>query len=110
MEDAAFVCDRLSAAVPGLKQRLKKLLAAEEDARRWVAYEEAEAERDKLAAELADIYPAFEQKLADLLPRIAEQAGARSGLSAIGTRLGHPMTCVHRQSGYAQGWAPAYSR
>ena len=29
------------------------------------------AERDKLAAELADIYPAFAQMLADLLSRIA---------------------------------------
>jgi hypothetical protein len=49
--------------------------AEEEDQRRWVAYEKAEAERDKLAAELADIYPAFAQKLADLLPRIAANDG-----------------------------------
>ena len=70
MEDAAFARDRLSVAVPRLQQRLKQLLAAEEDARRRVAYDRAKAERDKLAAELAEIYPAFERQLGDLLPRI----------------------------------------
>ena len=50
MEDAAFARDRLSTAVPRLQQRREDLLAAEEDARRWVAYGEAKTERDKLAA------------------------------------------------------------
>jgi hypothetical protein len=58
MEDAAFARDRLSAAVPRLQGR------------RWIAYEKVKAERDKLAAELADVYPAVEHKLADLLARI----------------------------------------
>jgi hypothetical protein len=43
----------------------------EENARRQVAYDKAEAVRDGLAGELADLYPAFAQKLAELLPRIA---------------------------------------
>jgi hypothetical protein len=46
------------------------LRAAEEDARRWDAYRKAEAERDKLAAELAEVYPVFAERLAELLPRI----------------------------------------
>jgi len=36
-----------------------------------VRYEKAKAERDKLAAELADVYPGIEAKLGELLPRIA---------------------------------------
>jgi hypothetical protein len=70
MEDAAFARDRLSAAVPRLQGRREELLEAEEQARRWIAYEKVKAERDKLAAELADVYPAVEHKLADLLARI----------------------------------------
>jgi hypothetical protein len=46
------------------------LLAAEEDARRRATYERVKAERDKLAAELAELYPAIEDKLAELLERI----------------------------------------
>jgi hypothetical protein len=71
MEDAAFARDRLQAALPRLQERLKELRAAEEDARRWVAYKKAEAERDKLAEELARVYPPIAEKLADLLTRIA---------------------------------------
>jgi chromosome segregation ATPase len=70
MEDAAFRRDRLQTAVAKLRERLEEVKAQEEDQRRWVAYEKVKAERDKLTAELTDIYPAFEQKLADLLPRI----------------------------------------
>jgi hypothetical protein len=43
---------------------------AEKQARWRVEYEKVKAERDKLAAELANIYPAFADKVADLLPRI----------------------------------------
>ena len=43
--------------MPRLQERLKDLRAAEEDARRWVAYNKAKAERDKLAEELARVYP-----------------------------------------------------
>jgi hypothetical protein len=38
----------------------------EEDQRRRLAYERVKAERDKLAAELADIYPGIEQKFGEL--------------------------------------------
>jgi hypothetical protein len=41
------------------------------DQRRQVVYERVKTEGDKLAAELAGIYPVFAEKLADLLPRIA---------------------------------------
>jgi hypothetical protein len=67
-----FDATRLSAAVPRLQERLKELRAAEEDARRWVAYEKAEAERNKLAEELARVYPALSKQLADLVARLAE--------------------------------------
>ena len=71
MEDAAFRCDRLQTAVTRLRERLEQVKAQEEDQQRQLVYERVKAERDKLAAELAEIYPAFADKLADLLPRIA---------------------------------------
>jgi hypothetical protein len=49
----------LSTALSRLQQRLEQLRAAEEDARCRAAYEKAKAERDQLAAELAELYPAF---------------------------------------------------
>ena len=70
MEDARFRQKRLSNAVIKLDERLAQVLAEEEDQRRQIAYDEAQVERDKLAAELTDIYPAFAQRLAELLPRI----------------------------------------
>lgn len=71
MEDAAFRRERLQVAVKKLRERLQQLRAQEEDHRRWVAYNKAKAKRDELAAELADIYPAFAHRLAQLLSRIA---------------------------------------
>ena len=71
MEDAAFRCDRLQTAVTRLRERLEEVKAQEEDQQRQLVYERVKAERDKLAAELSEIYPAFANKLADLLPRIA---------------------------------------
>lgn len=71
MEDSAFRRDRLQTAVTRLQDRLWEVKAQEENQRRWIAYEKARAERDKLAAELQAIYPLFEAQLRDLLPRIA---------------------------------------
>jgi hypothetical protein len=71
MEDAAFRCHRLQAAVTRLRERLEQLKAQEEDQRRQLVYDRVKAERDKLAAELAEIYPPFAHKLAELLPWIA---------------------------------------
>jgi len=70
MEDAAFRRDRMQTAVIKLGERLRELKAQEEDQRRWAAYERARAERDKLAAELKEVYPTFAARLADVLARI----------------------------------------
>ena len=70
MDDAAFKRDRLQAALGKLRERLAQLKDQEENARRQVAYDKAEAVRDELAKELADLYPAFAQKLAELLARV----------------------------------------
>jgi hypothetical protein len=72
MDDAAFRRERLQTAVTRLQDRLKEVAAQEEDARRRGVYEKAKTERDKLAEEMEAIYPVFEAKLRDLLPRIAE--------------------------------------
>lgn len=47
------------------------MLASEDDERRWSAYDEAKAERDKLAEELARVYPPIAEQLAELLARMA---------------------------------------
>jgi hypothetical protein len=70
-DDAAFARDRLTAALPRLHQRFKELTAAEENVRRWTAYDEAKAERDKLAEELARTYPPLAEQLAELAARMA---------------------------------------
>lgn len=70
MEDCAFKRERMQVAVIKLGERLRELKAQEEDRRRRLAYEKAKAERDKLAAELKDLYPAAAASLADLAARI----------------------------------------
>jgi len=70
MEDAAFRRDRMQVAVAKLGERLNDLKAHEENERRWASYEKAKAERDKLVAELKQIYPVFSARLADLMGRI----------------------------------------
>jgi hypothetical protein len=62
--------ERLQATVSRLRERLTEVQAAEEDDRRRAAYEEARAERDELAAELARVYPSLAAQLADLLGRL----------------------------------------
>jgi len=62
--------ERLQAVVSRLRERLTEVRAAEEDDRRRSAYEEASAERDELAAELARVYPPLAAQLADLLGRL----------------------------------------
>jgi hypothetical protein len=71
MEDAAFQRDRLQAAVTRLGERFEQLKDQEENDRRQAAYDKARVVRDQLAAELADLYPACAQKLAELLARVA---------------------------------------
>ena len=62
--------DAAEQAVSRLRERLTEVRAAEEDNRRRSAYEEASAERDELAAELARVYPPLAAQLADLLGRL----------------------------------------
>jgi DNA-binding transcriptional MerR regulator len=70
MDDAGFQRDRLQAASKQLRERLAELKDQEENERRQMAYDKAKAIRDELAIELADLYPAFAQKLTELVPRI----------------------------------------
>jgi hypothetical protein len=62
--------DAAEQAVSRLRDRLTAVQSAEEDDRRRAAYEEARAERDELAAELARVYPPLAAQLADLLGRL----------------------------------------
>jgi hypothetical protein len=62
--------DAAEQAVSRLRERLTEVQAAKEDDRRRAAYEEARAERDELAAELARVYPPLAAQLADLLARL----------------------------------------
>jgi len=71
MEDAAFKRDRMQEAVRRLAERLREVRAQEEQARRRAAYDAALAERDRVAAELAEVYPPLAAKLADLAALVA---------------------------------------
>ena len=62
--------DAAEQAVSRLRERLTEVQSAEDDGRRRAAYEEARAERDELAAELARVYPPLAAQLADLLGRL----------------------------------------
>jgi hypothetical protein len=53
-----------------LRQRLVEVQGQEEQARRRSAYAAAKAERDRLAEELARVYPGLAKQLADLAKRI----------------------------------------
>jgi hypothetical protein len=68
-------CQTPTIALGHVHERREELLAAEEDAQRRATYERVNAERDKLAAELAELYPAIEDKLAELLERIDSTTG-----------------------------------
>ena len=70
-EDATFRRDRLKEAVRRLGERLREVKKQEEQVRRRAAYDASLIERDKLAAELAEVYPPLAEKLADLAARIA---------------------------------------
>jgi chromosome segregation ATPase len=76
MEDAAFRRDRMQEAVPRLNDRLKQLRREEEQARRWKEYTTALAERDALATELDEVYPAMAERLAGLMARVASNDAA----------------------------------
>jgi hypothetical protein len=58
-------------AVLRLGDRLREVRRQEDQARRQAAYDAALAERDALAAELAEVYPAMAEQLADLVGRIS---------------------------------------
>ncbi len=57
MEDAVFWRERLRTAVTRLQDWLKEVRAQEEDHRRWIAYEKAKAERDKLGRRIEGNLP-----------------------------------------------------
>jgi chromosome segregation ATPase len=71
MEDACFERDRMHEAVRRLGERLRVVKSQEEQARRRAAYDAALVERDKLAVEVAEVYPPLAEKLADLAARVA---------------------------------------
>jgi hypothetical protein len=70
MEDAVFRRDRLQEAVRRLGQRQKELRRQEHQSQLRSDYDAAVADRDVLAAELAEVYPPIAEQLADLMARI----------------------------------------
>lgn len=91
MEDAAFRRDRMQRAAIKLRERATELRDQEEDRRRWLAYEKAKAERDKLAVELKNAYPTIALHLADLVARIDANDGE---LERINTKA-RPKQALH---------------
>ena len=72
VEDAQFAVARLRNALPRLEQRYQEAQAAEYRTQWEPEYLKAEAARDALADELADVYPKCASQLADLFGRVAE--------------------------------------
>jgi hypothetical protein len=84
MQDAEFRRERLGNAVKRLRDRLKELLADEDDQRRLVVYKRVKATRDELAAELKATYPVIEAQLRDLLTRLAASDREVERINATG--------------------------
>jgi hypothetical protein len=72
MEQAYFDRDRLRTVLPRLHGRLKQVEAAEYAARWEPDFKRVEAQRDALAAEMREAYPAAVAQLADIFQRAAE--------------------------------------
>jgi uncharacterized protein YicC (UPF0701 family) len=70
--DAEFNRDRMQEAVVRLKERLQEMKTREQQQRLNAKYEQVMAERDKLAEELEQVYPAACEQLAGLIERLAE--------------------------------------
>ena len=81
MEDAAFRRDRMQVAVQRLGERLREVRRQEDQARRRAAYDAALVERDKLASELAAVYPGIAAQLADVVARIAANDAVIEGIN-----------------------------
>lgn len=66
-----FEVDRLDAAIEALRAAHCDAKAAEAETRKRAAYEASKLERDALVEELREVYPDIEQRLADLIGRVA---------------------------------------
>jgi hypothetical protein len=80
MEDAEYSSRRLQIALPQLRTRHREVRDDEERKKWYAEYEALKVERDALASELAEIYPAFEAKITDLFARMAANDAALSPL------------------------------
>jgi DNA repair exonuclease SbcCD ATPase subunit len=90
LADAEFARDRLQAALAALQRQLQELQAQEYSAQWHGNYAQIEAKCDELAAELREIYPAVQSKLADLLSRIEgcdAEIGRINGSAPAGVAL-----------------------
>ncbi len=70
MDSAAFLLTRLEALHPRLEQRWRDVKAAEHATNWEPKFQEVQAKRDVLAAELREVYPEVTHRLADLFHRI----------------------------------------
>jgi hypothetical protein len=105
MEDAAFRRDRMATAVEQLRARRLVVKADEEDARRLRIYEDAKAERDRLAEELREFYPGVAERLAELLARIAANDAAVERINAHGLPRNHGrLLCAELAARRLDGW------
>jgi hypothetical protein len=98
--DAEFSRDRLSAAAAKLKERLAELRDQEENTKRKIAYDKAQAERDRVAEELRVNYPDLTQKLVDLLTRL--QASDHQ-VAAVNVKLPRDMPRLERAEMVGKG-------
>ena len=70
MEQAAFARDRLKALLPRLQQRHQQMVAQERAVRWNATADQVQVQRDALANEFAETYPALVNGLVDLFERL----------------------------------------
>jgi hypothetical protein len=87
-EDAAICAGRLKTLLPRLEDKARSVVSADEQAKWRCQYETLKSERDKLAAELRQVYPTVVSQLVDVLAKSTELDGRLSQL-----HQGRPSGC-----------------
>ena len=107
------VYDRLDVAVKRLRDRYKQVSSTEENARRQLEYDRVTSERDKLAEELKQKYPALVATLVELMQRVDannnEIASINAKLPDAAERILEAELIARQMRGFVENWVQATS-
>jgi hypothetical protein len=94
--ELAFAIERLTTALDALRAALQTTRSREEESRRAALHAEVTAERDAIADELREKYPALAGELVELLTRIKASNGRVEALNRSGGPWIDPVETVAR--------------